>query len=235
MKIAFKERIQYRVSPSKKVTELWCEYISQVSSAHTSHNLQGSSKVMHRWRPPLTHSLKCNVDATFSDSMQIGALSAIILDTKGSFIKGSARRVPMASSRPTVALAIWDGLLLALSCSCREILVESNSLEVIEACRGNLHLWDIKAMMEDIVNLKKEFSFCAFLWTPREANSIMHFVAKMSLAGKLQSDRCISKAISLRCILANDCNQFGLCPTSGPGLNVYVFPPSLLVQPYFFL
>ena len=61
-------------------------------------------------------------------------------------------------------------------------------------------------MVEDIVNMKKEYSFCAFLWTPRKANSTMHFVAKMSLGGNLQSDWCISKPISMRCTLANDCN-----------------------------
>ena len=112
----------------------------------------------------------------------------------------------MASSRSAKALVVWDGLLLALRCSCREILVESDNLEMIEACRGNLRLWDIEAVVEDIINLKKEFSFCVFLWTPYEANFAMHHVAKLSLVGKLQSNWCISKPILLRCIWANDCN-----------------------------
>ena len=43
-----------------------------------------------------------------------------------------------AYDRLAKALVVQDGLLLALSCSCREIVVESDSLEVIEVCHGNL-------------------------------------------------------------------------------------------------
>ena len=63
----------------------------------------------------------------------------------------------------TEALAIWDGLLLVLSYYCSEILMESDSLEVIKACHGNLRLWDIEALVEHIICLKKGFSFCVFL------------------------------------------------------------------------
>ena len=65
-----------------------------------------------------------------------------------------------------LALALRDGLKLASSCFCDRVLMESDSLEVVDACRNILARSEIVTIVEDIAQMKNWFAECAFVWTP---------------------------------------------------------------------
>lgn len=66
--------------------------------------------------------------------------------------------------------------------------MESDCLQVIEACRNNSPTHEIAIVVEDILAMRSWFSSYALLWTPREANELAHQVAHLSLEGNLSQD-----------------------------------------------
>ena len=50
--------------------------------------------------------MKAEADAVFNQSRKIGAIAAILRDSQGNFIAGSARKVPCASSLIAEAITV---------------------------------------------------------------------------------------------------------------------------------
>ena len=75
--------------------------------------------------------------------------------------------------------------------------MESNCLEVIEAYWKGSANSDIAMVVDDVLKMKKWFSQCALLWTPREGNQVAHHVAKLLLAGNLKGDWVIRNPLSV--------------------------------------
>ena len=123
---------------------------------------------------------------------------------KGLLVAGSSRKLPCSSSGLAEALAIREGLLLAGSCFCEKIILESDNLELIEACRSGTFLTDEAVVIEDTLELKKNFSDCALVWAPREANRPADHVAKLALAGSLPDNWVLCKPYSLASSLRLD-------------------------------
>lgn len=55
-----------------------------------------------------------------------------------------------------------EGLQLANNCLCDSVVLESDNLQIVEACRTDKALGEIAVVLEDIRALKNLFSFCAF-------------------------------------------------------------------------
>ena len=91
-----------------------------------------------QWRPLPQGKLNCNVDAAFAENRKIGAISAILRDSCGNVITGETLKIHASSSLVAEALAIREGLILARSCFIEDILLESDCLKVIDACRDRV-------------------------------------------------------------------------------------------------
>ena len=141
-------------------------------------------------RPPPENRVKCNVDAAFSTEKNIASLAAIIRDHKGNLVTGLVWRVPCSSSRLAEALALWERLLLARNCLCENPIIESDNLQLAEACRNGDLLYDAAMVINDIIKLKDSFSgsACALVWASGYSNKIAHYVAKSALVGNLPKD-----------------------------------------------
>jgi hypothetical protein len=85
---------------------------------------------------------------------------------------------PFSSSRP-IALSLLSCLLFAHSLGYTEIEAESDSLEVVNICSGQEHMWnDSTAVYAKIVTCagaigKVEFNHCA-----RDFNMVAHILAR---------------------------------------------------------
>lgn len=77
-------------------------------------------------------------------------------------------------------LALRDGILLASSLSLDRIILESDNLEAVQACRKEIQRGDIRAILEDIWKTKQQFEFCGFTWTSRQGNQLAHHIAAMA-------------------------------------------------------
>ena len=171
-----------------KSTEAASESLQSLSKGRSVPNQGQTLKQRRSWRPPPQDRLKCNVDAAFCGKRNIAAVAAVIRDSQGKMVAGKASKVACASSLLAEALAVRHGLLLASSCLCNSILMESDNIEVIEACRSKSSRAEIATVVNDIKNLKCSFLECGFVWTPREANEAAHHIARLLLVDELNCD-----------------------------------------------
>jgi hypothetical protein len=90
-----------------------------------------------KWTAPPPHQLKLNVDASFHEDMAAGATGAVICDFQGHFVAASTKYIPHVSSAPMAkAIAMKEGLFLANRLGCSSIISESDSIVMIDACKG---------------------------------------------------------------------------------------------------
>ena len=164
-----------------------------------------SPRVLKCWRPPLFNGLKCNVDAAFRADSSVGAIAVVIRDRSRTLITASARKICCPSSLVAESLDVREGLHLANSCLYDSIFLESDNLQIIEACRSRKVLGEIAIILDDLKTLKDLFSFCALTWTSQERNRVAHHVAQLTLAGTLNENWLISKPQSLVQSLKVDC------------------------------
>jgi ribonuclease HI len=83
------------------------------------------------------------------------------------------------------SLAMKEGLPYAMSISCNNIIIESDSIETIEACTGEEIWWnESAAVFADCVDLASEFDMLEFKYFPREANQVANEIAKISFLNK---------------------------------------------------
>jgi ribonuclease HI len=138
----------------------------------------------HGWEKPRKGLVKLNTDAAFDDSTKTGATCAILRDSKGLFIAASNHLITYTDSVDTAeALALQHGLQLALHMGCNRIIVNSDSMTIMEAMNSDTQfLGSAAAILNDCVKLAKEFVVVTFHHCPRESNEVADELARQ--AGK---------------------------------------------------
>lgn len=63
------------------------------------------------------------------------------------------------------ALALREAISLASNLGLHRVVFESDSLDLIKACRGDIDKYQIHNILRDIWHLKQNFSICGFMWT----------------------------------------------------------------------
>jgi ribonuclease HI len=126
-----------------------------------------------RWSKPEVRHVKVNVDGSFYQDESAGATGAVIRDYKGKFIAALTTFVPnLASAAASEALAMREGLCLANRLGCSNVIVESDSLETIQACTGKERWWGESATTyADCVDLSSLIGNVQFKFCQREANA----------------------------------------------------------------
>lgn len=91
-------------------------------------------------KPPV-NSYKLNVDATFFED-RTGAAAAILRNNRGEALAGASWLLHhLLDATTSEAVAIQRGLELVEGLGCHQVIVESDSLEVIQACNGVIKIW----------------------------------------------------------------------------------------------
>ena len=85
------------------------------------------------------------------------------------------------------AVAMKEGLDLALRIGCNSVIAESDSSETIEACTGSETWWNESvAIYANIVGQVCNIGSIQFNHIPREANKVTHELAKKCFIDKIQ-------------------------------------------------
>ena len=161
----FSHKTPQPIGTLKKATMLTTEYLSVLQLNKTGSKLENPPSAAWRWRPPPPRILKCNVDRAYFEARQVGAFAAIMRDHQGRALIGKAHRILTMSSLVAEAMAIREDLCFVKSCFCEEILMESDCLGLIEACRNKVPITEVVVLMEDIGNLHGLYRNCGFLST----------------------------------------------------------------------
>jgi ribonuclease HI len=143
----------------------------------------------HGWVKPNKGLIKLNTDATFDIDTHTGATGAILRDSKGFFVGASNHVITKADSVDTAeALAVQHGLQLALHMGCNRIVVNSDSMTIMDALNGNAQfLGPAAAILNECVKLAREFVVVTFHHCPRESNEAADVLARQASRSNLGS------------------------------------------------
>ena len=88
--------------------------------------------------------------------------------------------------------------------------MESDCLEVVEACRSRDSQWEIVSIVEDITLLHSRFAHYAVVWCPRECNAVANHITSLSLVGNLPPGWSVRIPSSFDRILDVDSNSISM-------------------------
>ncbi len=136
--------------------------------------------------PPPTGVIKLNVDAAIHTS--VAAIAVIARDDAGCFVKAWTKTLPTVDPTVAEASAILWAIQLAYLEKWKNILVESDAKNCVDAILGiSACSWNIYALCNDVKRLASDFSSCSFCWVKREANMVAHELAKSFIPNSFPS------------------------------------------------
>lgn len=144
----------------------------------TNHSLPET--IPTTWSPPPVGWVKVNSDAAWLPSSSAG-LGVIIRDSSGRVIRGLAEAAVIPSVEGAEAEAILRGVELAISLNLKQIIVESDSKQLIsELLSSSVRSWRTYPALETIRRRSLMFDRCTWNWTPRSTNQAAHHAAMLA-------------------------------------------------------
>ena len=133
------------------------------------------------WSAPPSGLHKINVDgATFEDGRP-SDVGVVIRDCKGVIVATSAKVLPTQYSvEVTKALAVEQGILLARQKMLSQVILESNSLSVVDAISSNSPHGELQPIIQGILLLSFSFDIWKVKHLRREYNKVAHELAKLA-------------------------------------------------------
>jgi ribonuclease HI len=140
-----------------------------------------------QWSKPEPRFMKLNVDVAYYDDSRSGSFGAVIRDYQGNFMGAKCDIIPSAASASMAeAIATREGLMLANSMGINRLIVESDSIETVEACTGEARWWnESAAFYADCIDISSSIGTVSFKFCPREANQVAHEIAKFCFLNAL--------------------------------------------------
>lgn len=164
------------------------------------------------WRPPDPNYYKINYDAAYNQRSGKAAIGVIIRDARGTCISALAKTTTSATPLMAEALGLREAMVLANKLFLSSVIFESNSLSLIETCRGKLVRSEIKNIINDVMKLKSQFQHCEFTWTARRGNGVAHCIASLADQGELCGNWFSNPPERLRRAITFDTQNLGSAP-----------------------
>ncbi|RYQ97066.1 hypothetical protein Ahy_B08g093056 [Arachis hypogaea] len=113
------------------------------------------------------------------------ASAAIIRDNMGSIITRSASSFKAKSNLIAEATALRKAIIMAKNLMLGKTIIESDSLILVQAVKSKGKIWEIDAILKDILILSNDLQDIGFTWTPREGNRLAHEITTRTSMGSL--------------------------------------------------
>lgn len=156
-------------------------YKFALTKEHRKSNLvQTANNFCYQWRPPIKGWVKINLNSSFLSHKKIGVSGVVMRDEKGALLTGLTRQHTASNPFMAEMLAIRDGLSLAVSLGVELVVLESDNLEAVKACRKEVTKGETRAILEDVWLLQQNFEKCGFTWTNRKGNQVAHTIAALA-------------------------------------------------------
>lgn len=141
------------------------------------------------WIPPPLNVIRINTDAAWNASSCEAGLAALARDSGGQLVAGSAKSMLAPSPMTAEALAIREGVMLALSLPCSEIIITSDSKSLISALNSHSSPMDWKAssVISQVRYLLSSTRHVSWTWSSRKANRAADHVASLAYGRKCPS------------------------------------------------
>jgi ribonuclease HI len=139
-----------------------------------------------KWENQVFVEVKVNTDGSFFRDSHSGSVAAVTRNSEGGFLAASSIFLPNISSVAACeALAMREGLALANRFGCSNVIMESDSMETVDACSGN-EVWrgESSAIFAHCLDLATLIDNVWFKHCPREANGVAHELARNSFCNQ---------------------------------------------------
>ena len=133
----------------------------------------------HGWSKPATGVYKLNVDAAYDPTTGRGAAGAIMRDSSGNFIAAGCDFTDLAFDVAAMeASALLAGLQLADQFGAKSLVVESDSMDVVQAINDPSEYRGTNVVvLDDCRELLASLGMAMVQHYPREANGVAHLLA----------------------------------------------------------
>lgn len=137
------------------------------------------------WTKPRPGFYKLNLDAAFHDD-GTGAVGVVLRNCSGEAIAGTAGPIyHVMDATSAEALAMLKGMELLERLGCSGVVVESDCLQLINACTGDTELFDpFSATLAEIFAKAQAIDGISFQHCKRDANLVAHNLEKHSYESK---------------------------------------------------
>ena len=136
-----------------------------------------------RWKPPDFGLYKINFDsAVFADQVSAG-IRVVIRDWEGQIIAALSQKVRYLSSVDLVeALAMSRAVSFAKELSIHQMVIEGDSLRVIQAINGTRPVRTMYGHVIDDIRFLSSSISCSFLHVKRKVNRLAHALARRAVS-----------------------------------------------------
>jgi ribonuclease HI len=138
------------------------------------------------WQRPQLSSYKLNIDACFIPNGS-GAAGAILQNSNGQAVAGASWELNnMLDATTTEAVALQRGLQFIEQIGCSSVIIESDSLQLVQAFNGVIVIWSspYTAILADCFQRVRRIGHITVQNCFREANSVAHKLARVSFDSK---------------------------------------------------
>ena len=127
-----------------------------------------------KWVPPPQGWFKVNVDGAIFKETNKAGIGVVVRDSQGWVLAALTEKVDGVQDAEAIeALAIRRAIRFAIETSFNCVIIESDSLSVVEAIQDTAEsTCHIGIIIEDVKILSKTMESCEFHHTKREANQV---------------------------------------------------------------
>ena len=130
------------------------------------------------WQSPPSGFIKINTDVAASDGSP-SCTGVAIRDCRGCLIAASSKVLPSTfTAEVTKALALQDGVLLALELGISHVIVEFDALSIIQAINEGVLGGELGHIVQNVKDISSSFSWCSFQHLIRSGNRVAHELAR---------------------------------------------------------
>ena len=148
-----------------------------------SISLQHSSPSQPKWTPPPCGLFKVNVDGATSQDHKPSSIGAIIRNSEGSVIAAMSKTLTAQFSVEEVEdIALENGVLLALEMNLTDVIVESDSLSVVQSVQKKEIYVALGHIIQGTLSALSIFRSWRIQHLKRESNSVAHELSQLARA-----------------------------------------------------
>lgn len=163
--------------------------ISELQSLKQNSFPTSQAPIIHNpWRPPPRGCLKLNVDASYNKDAKIGYAGILGRNEEGLVVMGLTKRFPASSPLLAEALAMREAAQAAVNFRVSKVMLESDCLLLVQACREEKQNGEINAVVTDIIQLRRCFQQCGITWVHRSRNEAAQTLAKLTKQNQIQGN-----------------------------------------------
>ncbi|MQM07048.1 hypothetical protein Taro_039884 [Colocasia esculenta] len=150
---------------------------------HSPRRMNAMVPKIVRWLTPPPGRLKLNVDGAFKMTANEARGGGILRDHKGNMVCAFANPYhELKTSLHAEALALRDGLLMCCSRGIHDVLVETDSLNLMHIVTGQLpRPWDLSLILQKVAVITNRAK-AEITHVPREGNKVAECLAEFAFS-----------------------------------------------------